>query len=338
MVTDFERQFADFIGVKHAIATNSGTAALHAALLAGGVGPGDEVVVPSLTFVSAAEVVVLAGARPVFADIDPETYCLSPESTADALTERTKAIIPTHLFGLPCDMDAICSLARERNLVAIEDSAQAIGAEWKGKKTGSIGDFGCFSFYATKHITTGEGGLVSTNDDSRAEALRVIRIHGESELYSSSRLGHNYRMSELAAAIGLAQLRRLPEFLEARRRNAEFLTDKLKDLNFLQLPVEPNSAKHSWYVYTVRLKGASAARRDEVVRKLRTMGIKATVYYPVPIHRMPYYARFARGKLVHAEEACSQIFSLPVHPALTPSDMEYVAQCARTALESFKGN
>jgi len=213
-VLEFERSFAKFVGAKHAVAVVNGTAALHASLLAADVGPGDEVILPSFTFVGAANAVVLTGATPVFADIDKDTYCLRIESVEECVSRKTKAIIPTDLYGLPSDISGVASLARGKDIVVIEDAAQAHGAQLDGKKIGSIADMTCFSFYAGKNITTGEGGMVTTNDDGYAQALRMVRSHGEQRPYWTVRPGHNYHMPEIAAAIGYAQLKKLPSFLE----------------------------------------------------------------------------------------------------------------------------
>lgn len=335
-VSQFERKFAKFIGTKYAVAMNSGTAALHASLMCLKLRPLDRVIVPTFTFVSAAEMIVAAMGRPVFADINPETYCIDADNLEPLIDDRTRAIIPTHLYGLTCDMDPIMKLARKYDLAVIEDVAQAHGAVYKGKKAGSIGDFGCFSFYATKCMTTGEGGMVTTNNREYADILRAIRIHGETRDYRSTMLGHNYRMGEIEAAIGLTQLSRLPEFLQARRKNAEILMDKLKDIENLQLPITPSGCEHSFYVFTVRLKGATVGRRNKVVNRLRMRKIEAVVYYPVPIHLMPFYKQnfpCEKGALRESEAAAKQVFSLPVHPGLSEEDVNYVADSVKKVLK-----
>jgi len=335
-VSQFEDAFAKYVGSKYAVAMSSGTAALHASLMAVGLRAGDEVVMPSFTFVAAAEAAIFAGGIPIFADIDPDTYCVNPESVEDQISSKTKAIIPVHLYGLSADMNPILKLAREHDFVVIEDAAQALGAEYKGKRAGSIGDIACFSFYATKNITTGEGGMVTTNNAEYAEILQEIRNHGEQKEYSSVRLGHNYRMPEVAAAIGLSQLSNLPRFLEARRKNAEILGERLSGLEKLGLPVEPYDRKHSWYVYTVRLKKSNVGKRNKLVAKLRSKRIGVAVYYPVPIHMMPYYKeRYAYSKKVLKETmtATRQVFSLPVHPKITEGDLDFIATTLAEALK-----
>ncbi len=335
-VMEFERAFANFIGVKHAIAVSSGTAALHAALLAVGVKAGDEVVMPSFTFSATAEAAVLCGAKPVFADIDPDSLSINADAVSRVLSNKTKAIIPVHLYGQPVDMDPILEIARERGIAVIEDAAQAHGASLGGKMVGSMGDMGCFSFYGTKNMTTGEGGMVTTNDDDYAEALRAIRAHGESRPYWSVRLGHNYRMTEISAAIGLAQLQKLPGMLERRRENAARLSEALGMVGKLSAPKAPENGSSSWYVYTVRFVGANAGRRNKLVEKLRSKNIDAQVYYETPVHLMPFYMeRFGlgMGALPETEKASRQVFSLPVHPMVAPDDIEYMADTIRKLIK-----
>lgn len=331
-VLEFERSFARYVGAKHAIAVVNGTAALHAALLAAEVGADDEVILPSFTFVGAVNAVRLAGATPVFADIDKDSYCLRAENVEEAITRKTKAIIPTDLYGLPSDMKAMMDLAKGKGITVIEDAAQAHGATYDGKKVGSVADMTCFSFYAAKNITTGEGGLITTNDDEYAQALRMIRSHGEQRPYWTVRLGHNYHMTELAAAIGQAQLKKLPGFLERRRKNAEVATEKLEMSGKLILPREPDGRRHAWYVYTVRLRGVNAAKRNKIVDKLWNKNVEAAVYYSTPVHTTPFYRdsnMARRGRLPETEKASRQVFSLPVHPRLAQEDIDYVSETLR---------
>jgi len=324
MVRRFEGEFARFVRTKHAIAVNNGTAALHMALLAAGVTMGDEVIMPSFTFVATAEAVALAGAKPVFVDIDPPTYNLDPQKIEDVITAKTKAVMPVDLYGLSADMEVIKETAQKHDLVVVEDSAQAHGAVYKGKPPGYFADIACWSFYASKNMTTGEGGMVTTNDDEYAAKLRQIRSHGEKEEYKSFMIGHNYRMPEIEAAIGCAQLRKLPKFVEERRRNAGLLTEKLSGIKRLQLPMESRGYKHSWYLYTVRLEGADASERNKIVDKLRKRAIGATVYYHTPVHLMPYYRQFGEYRLPEAERAAQQVFSLPIHPGVTSEEIGYI--------------
>jgi len=332
MVRQFEEAFAKFAGAKYAIAVNSGTAGLHMALLASEVASGDEVIVPSFTFVATAESVVLAGARPVFVDIDPETYNLDPKKVEGAVTEKTKAIMPVDLYGLPADTAAIREIAKKHGLAVVEDSAQAHGASYKGKPPGSFADMASWSLYASKNMTTGEGGVVTTNSNELAETLRSIRTHGEGLEYVSVRLGHNYRMSEIQAAVGYVQLQKLPRFAEKRRANAELLSEKLRGVEKLRLPTEPPEHQHSWYLYTVRLQGATTEKRNKVLEELRNRGVGANVYYSTPVHLMPYYRQFAKKRLPETEKAAQQVFSLPVHPAVTTSQIEHIAASTVEAL------
>lgn len=333
-VLDFEKEYARYVGAKHAVAVTTGTAALHAALVVAGVKQGDEVVVPSFTFHATAEVVLLCGAQPVFADIDPDTYTVSADTVESALTRSTKAIVPVDLYGLPADLDPLRKLARDRGVALIEDAAQAHGAEYKGSKIGSISDMTCFSFYAGKNMTTGEGGMITTNDDDYSERLRMIRTHGEQRPYWPTAVGNNYRMNELLAAIGLVQLKKLPSFLDKRRKNAQFLSEKLRVLGKVIAPKEPEGRKHAWYVYTLRLRGANAGKRNKVTEKLRSKNIGATVYYESPLHMLPLYRESStnRRPLPETEKACRQVFSLPVHPKLDESELEYVFETLKRVL------
>jgi len=326
VVTKFEKAFAKFVGAKHAIAVNTGTSALHLAIAGAGIKQGDEVILPSFTFVSTAEVIAMAGAKPVFVDIDPETYNIAPEKVEKALTKKIRAIMPVDLYGLSADMQPIKEIAEKHGLIVIEDSAQAHGASYKGKPPGAFADVACWSFYASKNMTTGEGGMITTNNDELAERMRFMRSHGEKEKYKSLMLGHNYHMPEIQAAIGFVQLNKLPKFIAKRRENAERLTAKLREAKRLQLPKEPKGYKHSWYLYTVRLKGAKVKKRDEIVEALRQKGIGAEVYYVTPIHLMPYYRKFRTYRLPETERTANQVFSLPVHPGVTAEQIDFVSE------------
>ena len=326
MVTKFEKEYAEFVNAKHAIAVNTGTAALHLALAAADIQAGDEVILPSFTFVATAEAVVIAGAKPVFVDINPETYNISPEKIEEAIAEKTKAIMPVDLYGLPANMKPIKEIAEKHGLLIIEDAAQAHGANYKGKPPGAFADVACWSFYASKNMTTGEGGMITTNDDELGEKIRFMRSHGEKEKYKSLMLGHNYHMPEFQAAIGCVQLKKLPKFLAKRRENAKKITEILKKAEKLKLPTEPEGYQHSWYLYTVRVKDAQEKERDEILEKLRHKGIDAQVYYRYPIHLMPYYTKFGKYRLPETEKAASQVFSLPVHPGVTKEQVDYISE------------
>jgi len=336
VVTKFEEAFAKFAEAKHAIAVNTGTAALHSAIVAAELKSGDEVILPSFTFVSTAEVVVMTGAKPVFVDINPETYNVSPEEVEKAVTKRTKMIFPVDLYGLPADTQQMREIADKHGLVIVEDAAQAHGAGYKGKPVGAFADVTCWSFYASKNMTTGEGGMITTNDDEIAEKLRLMRSHGEREEYQSVMLGHNYHMSEIQAAIGCVQLEKLQKFVAKRRENAERLTSKLRKEPKLQLPIKPKGCKHGWYLYTVRLKDAKKRQRDRVVEGLRKKGIGAGVYYVNPIHLMPYYSKFSKHKLPETEKAAQQVFSLPVHPGVTAEQIDFIGKSVLHLLKQVR--
>ena len=261
-VTQLEQSFAKLSGVKHAVAVNTGTAALHSAIMACGVKQGDEVILPSFTFVATAEAVVLAGGKPVFADIDAETYNLAPSAVEKALTKKTKAILPVDLYGFSADMKPMREIAEKHGLALVEDAAQAHGATYAGKPAGSFADAACWSLYASKNMTTGEGGLVTTDNDQIDDTLRMIRTHGEKAKYASLMLGNNYRMSEMQAAIGNVQLGKLPSFVAKRRRNAEQLTKVLEKSSKLILPFETKERQHSWYLYTARLKDGTEEKTE----------------------------------------------------------------------------
>jgi dTDP-4-amino-4,6-dideoxygalactose transaminase len=332
-VTRFESAFSKYVGARYAVAVNNGTSALHAALLAAGVGLGDEVIVPSLTFVATAEAVALTGATPVFVDINPQSYCMDPHEVIGAINARTKAIIPVHLYGLTADMDPIMELARDYDLIVIEDAAQAHGAEYNGRKAGALGDMACFSFYGSKNMTTGEGGMITTNSRELVNDLGLIRNHGEERYYQSVTLGHNYRMPELEAAIGFEQLHKLPRFIEDRRRNAKTLLDAFDGLNKIQTPLIPEGYESAWYIFTLRLKGANAAKRNKALNRIRERRVSAQVYYPIPIHKMPFYQNsFGQTRLPKTETAARQVISLPVHPSLSENDLKRVISAVKYAV------
>jgi perosamine synthetase len=327
MVTQFEKKFAEFAGVKHAVAVNTGTAALHSAVVAAGVKQGDEVILPSFTFVATAEAVVMAGGKPVFTDIDPETYNIPPSEIEKNVTEETKAIVPVDLYGFSADMEPIRKIASEHGLAVVEDAAQAHGATYAGKPAGVFADAACWSLYASKNITTGEGGVVTTDSDELDETLRLIRNHGEKAKYATLMLGYNYRMSEIQAAIGLVQLGKLPIFAAKRRENAQRLTKLLATSDRLKLPEESAERQHSWYLYTVRLKNAAENERNKIVEELQRKGVGAVAYYVHPVHLMPYYFEaFGERRLPETEKAASQVFSLPVHPGVTADQVDYVGK------------
>jgi len=328
-VEEFEEAFAEFIGTKYAVAVNSGTAALHIALMVHGIGEEDEVITSPFSFVASANSILFTGARPVFADTDEDSFNIGPDRIADKITPRTKAIMPVHLYGQPCDMKKIMKIADKHKLVIIEDACQAHGAEYEGKKAGSFGT-GCFSFYATKNMITGEGGMITTNDEGIAQKARMIRTHGQKERYLNEILGYNYRMTDIAAAIGLCQLAKLEDFNNKRVRNAKFLTEKLSEIKGLVPPHVGPNAKHVFHQYTVRITGDFAISREELRKKLLDRGIGTEIYYPRPIHRQPFYEGLGyKDRLPNSEKAAGEVVSLPVHPSLTKEDLENIVRAIK---------
>ena len=337
-VTVFEQRFAEVCHVREAVAVSSGTAALHLALLAHDIGPGDEVITTAFSFAATANVILLVGATPVFVDIEPDTYTLDPSLVKAAITPRTKAIMPVHLYGNPCDMKRLEVFARDYGLVIIEDACQAHAAAIDGKPVGSFGT-GCFSFYATKNMTTGEGGMVTTNDSDIAERVRLLRSHGQKERYHHVTLGYNLRMTEMQGALGLVQLEKLERFTEQRIANAAFLTERLS--GSVQTPVSRPGYRHVYHQYTIRVP----EHRDEWVTHLRARGIGTAVHYPLPIHQQPLYEEeIGKSKFPSApgttnarcmtsdvslpvtELAAKQVLSLPVHPALSGEDLSTITR------------
>lgn len=318
-VAEFERRFAALVGTKAAIAVSSGTAALWMALLAHGIGPGDEVITTPFSFIASANSILFTGAKPVFVDIEETSFNINPMLIEAAITPRTKAILLVHLYGNPADMEAIMAIAREYGLLVIEDCAQAIGAEINGKKVGSFGT-GCFSLYATKNICTGEGGMITTNNDEIAERCRKLRQHGMSVRYYHDSLGYNFRMTDLQAAIGIVQLSKLEPFTQKREANAYYLTEHLH--NVITPTVRPGT-RHVFHQYTIRVKGD----RDEAVKMLTEAGIGTGVFYPLPIHKQKVYVELGyTDHLPVAEQAAREVISLPVHPALSQADLDKIVR------------
>jgi perosamine synthetase len=316
-VAAFEAEFADFSGVPEAVATSNGTTALWLGLWAAGVGPGDELIVPSFTFAATAGVVALTGARPIFADIDPLTFCISADTVRPLIGPDTAAVIAVHLYGHPAPLDELSELCHQNGLLLVEDAAQAHGARWDGEPVGGIGGFGAFSFYATKNMTTGEGGILTTADSSLAEKVRSLRSHGMGAL-NHERLGTNARMTEMAGALGRVQLRRLPGWIEQRRTNAGVLTERIADS--VTTPWVHPAADHAYHLYTVR-----CSDRDRLARALDAAEVGHGIYYPVGCHHRPAFAA-EPADLPETERACSEVISLPIRPDLTESDLASVAQ------------
>ena len=326
-VARFEEGFASYIGTRYAIATSSGTAALHTTLLAQGIGQGDEVITTPFSFIASANAILFCQAKPVFVDIDENTYNIKSGLISEKITPKTKAIIAVHLYGQPCDMKEIASICHQNNLVLIEDACQAHGAEYAGKKVGSFGT-GCFSFYPTKNMTTGEGGIITTNDESIARRARMIRDHGQKERYLHQILGYNYRMTDIAAAIGICQLKKLDEFNQKRMENAAFLSGKIGKIGGLVPPFTMPEAEHVFHQFTIRVTADFGISRDELKARLKSKGVSAEVYYPLPIHKQPYYQELGYGNehLPNSEKAAREVLSLPVHPSLTKEELNYIVQ------------
>jgi dTDP-4-amino-4,6-dideoxygalactose transaminase len=320
-VREFEAKVRGLLGSKHAIAVNSGTAALHCALLALGVKAGDEVVVPSFTFVATANVVLACGAKPVFADTKDD-YNMDPEAFRRALTPKTKAVIPVHLYGYPADMDEIREVAEARSVGVVEDAAESLGAEYKGRQTGTLSDVGCFSMYASKVATTGEGGVMATESDELADRLRLVRNHGMLHGYDTRHLGFNYRMMETSAAIGSVQMGRLPGFLRARRRNARALMERFAGIEGAEFTQDADDRTHVFYLYTLYLR----KNRDAIQKRLNAKGVGAAVYFFTPVHKTPLYVSlgYSRKRLPKTEAATKHVLSLPVHPGVSKADLARV--------------
>ena len=350
-VEAFESAFADFIGVEHAIAVSSGTAALHIALLAAGIGEGDEVITTPFTFIATANAILFVGARPVFVDVREDDFNIDVEKVKEAITKRTKAIIPVHLYGQPCDMKAIADLAEDHNLHVIEDACQAHGAEFAGKKVGSFGTAGCFSFYPTKNMTTGEGGMLTTNSKEIAKKARMLRNHGSSARYMHEILGFNMRMTDISAAIGIEQLKKLHYFTKRRRENAEYLTERLKGIRGIVTPVVKERRTHVFNQYTIRVvgneeadgakgdnraegnRGKEGVNRDDLARMLTERGVEVGIYYPTPAHKQPLYRKLGYDcSLDVSERLSAEVLSLPVHPGVGKVDLDYIVDIIKRAM------
>ena len=318
-VQEFEARFADFCGVEHAIATSSGTTALHIALLANQIGPSDEVITSPFSFIASANCALYVGAHPVFVDIEPDYFTIDPAKIEERISESTKAIVPIHLYGQACEMDAIVDIAQKHNLVIIEDACQAHGATYKGQSIGSFGT-ACYSLYATKNMTTIEGGMILTNDSQVVERARLIRNHGSPKTYEHTMLGYNMRMTDLVAAVGLVQLQKLNEWNSARKANAAYLTERLSKIKGMVTPKIREYAKHVFHQYTIRI-----ADRDNSAQKLREKGVGVGIHYPTPIHHQPLYKELGYTDYLPISEAASrEVLSLPVHPSLTKDDLDTI--------------
>jgi dTDP-4-amino-4,6-dideoxygalactose transaminase len=328
-VAAFEEEFAAYCNAKHAIALNTGTSALHLAFLAAGIGPGDEVITIPFTFVATAAAIRYTGARPVFVDIEPQSFTMDVNQLEDAITERTKAIVPVHLYGQPADMDPIMEVARRHSLPVIEDACQAHGAEYKDRRVGSIGDLGCFSFYPGKNLGAyGEGGMVVTNSSDHTRTIRMLRDWGAERKYHHDLQGYNYRMDGFQGAILRVKLRYLEQWTEARRAHAA-LYDRLLGNGDLQIPIEMPYGRHVYHVYAPRVQA-----RDRVQQKLNARDIQTGIHYPIPVHLLEAHRDlgYGPGDFPRSEQAAGEVLSLPMYPELSDENIEAVSAALRKAV------
>lgn len=328
-VRAFEEEAAAYLGTGHAVSVASGTDALHLALIAAGIKPGDEVITSPFTFIATAEAILYVGAQPVFVDIDPHTFNLDPERVAAAITPRTRAILPVHLFGQPADMDALTKLAEHHGLTMVEDCAQSFGAQSGGRQTGTMGAAGCFSFFPSKNLGCyGDGGLISTDSADMAEHLRVLRNHGSWQRYHHSELGYNSRLDEIQAVILRIKLKHIDDFNKGRRRVAQRYSQALATIEGVTPPHEAVAGEHVYHQYTLL-----SPHRDKIMSALQAAGIASAVYYPIPLHQQDVFAAEYRGvQLPIAEHVASQCLSLPVYPELADADVDRILEAIRACL------
>lgn len=333
-IEEFERKVAAYTGAKYAVAIANGTAALHAACYAAEIGEGDEVITTPITFAASSNCVLYCGGKPVFADIDEKTYNISPEDIERKITSATKAIIAVHFTGQPCEMEKIHNIARKHNLIVIEDAAHALGAQYKGKMVGSISDMTTFSFHPVKHITTGEGGMILTNNDRLYQRLKLFRTHGITRddklmtkndgpwYYEQLELGFNYRITDIQCALGISQMDKLPEFLNRRKNIAARYNEAFADNDNIQIPYQESGCDNAWHLYVIRMKNG---KRKEVFEKLRKAGIGVNVHY-IPVYQHPYYRNHGYKDTIcsNAEEYYKGCISLPLYPGLKDEEQGYV--------------
>jgi len=347
----FEEQFRDYLGAQHAVSMNSCTAGLHLALMAAGVREGDEVILPAMTFTATAEVVTYLRATPVLADVDEDTCNLTVAAIEEKMTGKTRAVIPVHFAGQPCDMDEICALAAERKLTVIEDAAHAIPARYKGRMVGTIGDLTCFSFYATKSLTTGEGGMVTTARDEWAERMRILRLHGISKdawkrytsegtwYYEVIEAGYKYNMTDIQAALGIAQLRKVDWMWQRRRQIAGIYTANFKAIPEVQAPVVKADRESAWHLYVVRLvPDTLTIDRNRFIEELKNAGTMASVHF-IPLYRHPYYQntfQYSPLGFKSSEKIYEQIISLPIYPGMSDEDAEQVSDSVAHVVKKFR--
>lgn len=345
-IAEFEKMVADYVGAKYAVAISNGTAALHAACFAAGIGEGDEVITTPLTFAASSNCVLYCGGTPVFADVDPKTYNIDPEDIKRKITARTKAIIAVHLAGQPCDMDAIHAIAEEHNLIVIEDGAHALGSEYKGKKVGALSDMTTFSFHPVKPITTGEGGMIVTDDEQLYEKLVLFRSHGITRdenlmtrnegpwFYQQLELGYNYRMTDIQCALGCSQMKKIDRFLERRRELVKRYEKAFADCSNIVTPYQLPETNSGWHLYIVQVKNCD---RREVFEALRREGIGVNVHY-IPVYYHPYYQEhgYQGVHCKNAEEIYEHMISLPLYPGLTDEQQDEVIEKIKKLVETVK--
>lgn len=342
-IAEFEQTVADYVGAKYAVAISNGTSALHAACFAAGIGPGDEVITTPLTFAASANCVLYCGGTPVFADVDPKTYNIDPEDIRRKITDRTKAIIAVHLAGQPCDMDAIHSIAREHGLIVIEDGAHALGSVYKGKKVGSMSDMTTFSFHPVKPITTGEGGMIVTDNEDFYKKMILFRSHGITRddsmmtrndgpwFYQQFDLGYNYRITDIQCALGCSQMKKLDRFLARRKEIVARYNEALADCDNIITPYQLSDTESGWHLYIVQVKNCD---RRQVFENMREKGIGVNVHY-IPVYMHPYYQEhgYENVHCANAEEIYSHIISLPLYPGLTSEQQDYVIDTLKSLCE-----
>ncbi len=335
-LTKFETAFAEYIGTRHAIGVSSGTAGLHCVVRAAGIGPGDEVVTTPFSFVASANCILYEGARPIFVDVDETSMNIDPALLPDAITERTRAILPVHVFGQPCAMDEILAIAARHGLTVIEDACEAIGAEYRGRKVGTFGHAAVFAFYPNKQMTTGEGGIITTNDAKLADTLRSLRNQGRDEMgtwTSHPRLGYNYRLGEMNAALGVSQLARIEDLLARRQRVAEYYSERLRAVPGVRpmVPVE-TTTRLSWFVFVVRLDPAISQKH--LIRQLADFGVPTRSYF-TPIHLQPFYREqfgHAAGSFPVTERLARSLLALPFHTNFSRENVDFVVDCLQRAV------
>lgn len=339
-VQEFESSLRTFLNVKHVISVNSGTAALHAALLALDIKTGDEVLLPSFTFVATANAVVASGAKPIFVDINTKDYTIDLYDLKKKISKKSKAIIPVHLYGHPADLTELNEIANQYSIYIIEDACQSLGSTYKNKQTGTFGTMGCFSMYASKVLTAGEGGAIVTNEDKIADTLKMIRNHGMVDGYDTRILGLNYRLPELSAAIAKIQMRKLKTILDRRRRNSILLSNLLETINKkynIKIPQEDQIKKFNWYLYTLAFNSSSSniSLRDHIKKKLIENGIGVAVYYDPPVHKTPFYQKFSlNDDLQNTNWSSEHVLSLPVHPGVSEIDIQNIVKVFEKELQN----